>query len=80
MSYDVCHICGDIAHKTTWIAGKGTVHVCRRHAMPAVVQATSPPEGRAGRNWPCPCGSGKKYKFCCLRAAYNAAQPQKASE
>ncbi|MDI3548732.1 MAG: uncharacterized protein PWR10_2384 [Halanaerobiales bacterium] len=21
-----------------------------------------------GRNAPCPCGSGKKYKICCLRA------------
>lgn len=20
----------------------------------------------AGRNWPCPCGSGKKFKKCCL--------------
>jgi uncharacterized protein YecA (UPF0149 family) len=23
--------------------------------------------GRVGRNDPCPCGSGKKYKKCCLR-------------
>jgi hypothetical protein len=23
---------------------------------------------RAGRNAPCPCGSGKKYKLCCLPA------------
>ena len=22
--------------------------------------------GRPGRNHPCPCGSGKKYKMCCL--------------
>lgn len=21
---------------------------------------------KIGRNYPCPCGSGKKYKFCCL--------------
>lgn len=21
--------------------------------------------GKAGRNDPCPCGSGKKYKACC---------------
>jgi hypothetical protein len=21
-----------------------------------------------GRNDPCPCGSGKKFKLCCLRA------------
>ena len=24
------------------------------------------PPGPAGRNDPCPCGSGKKYKKCCL--------------
>lgn len=24
--------------------------------------------GRVGRNEPCPCGSGKKFKKCCLRA------------
>jgi preprotein translocase subunit SecA len=34
--------------------------------------ATARPEPRAadgqkvGRNDPCPCGSGKKYKKCCL--------------
>ncbi|MBV8056713.1 MAG: SEC-C domain-containing protein, partial [Deltaproteobacteria bacterium] len=22
--------------------------------------------GKIGRNDPCPCGSGKKYKRCCL--------------
>jgi preprotein translocase subunit SecA len=37
--------------------------------------AARPPTGAApagarkvGRNDPCPCGSGKKYKFCCLKA------------
>ena len=24
--------------------------------------------GRVGRNSPCPCGSGKKYKNCCMRS------------
>ena len=24
--------------------------------------------GKIGRNQPCPCGSGKKYKHCCLTA------------
>jgi len=23
--------------------------------------------GRVGRNRPCPCGSGRKFKRCCLR-------------
>ena len=25
-------------------------------------------ERKVGRNEPCPCGSGKKYKYCCGRA------------
>jgi uncharacterized ion transporter superfamily protein YfcC len=29
---------------------------------------------KVGRNAPCPCGSGKKYKHCCL--AKSAAMPQ----
>jgi uncharacterized protein len=32
------------------------------HAMPAAAAA---PVGRVGRNDPCPCGSGEKYKRCC---------------
>ena len=30
---------------------------------------------KAGRNDPCPCGSGAKYKNCCLRKAPLAAAP-----
>lgn len=28
----------------------------------------APGAGKTGRNDPCPCGSGKKYKKCCLQA------------
>lgn len=38
-------------------------------ARTAPAPATSMP--RAGRNDPCPCGSGRKYKKCCLRSAPN---------
>ena len=36
------------------------------------MQPTMPGEGldavgRVPRNAPCPCGSGKKYKHCCLQ-------------
>jgi hypothetical protein len=31
-----------------------------------------------GRNEPCPCGSGRKYKQCCLRAAESAGQARLA--
>jgi len=27
-------------------------------------------KGKIGRNSPCPCGSGKKYKSCCLIRPY----------
>jgi uncharacterized protein YchJ len=38
-------------------------HCRQRHYAP-VRQVHSP---KVGRNDPCPCGSGKKYKNCCLR-------------
>lgn len=45
-----------------------------RHAVPAQGPESAPPSGpstyrretpKVGRNDPCPCGSGKKYKKCC---------------
>jgi SEC-C motif-containing protein len=33
---------------------------------PAPIKSAHP---KVGRNDPCPCGSGKKYKHCCLRSA-----------
>ncbi|MDA3918941.1 MAG: SEC-C metal-binding domain-containing protein [Deltaproteobacteria bacterium] len=32
--------------------------------------------GKIGRNTPCPCGSGKKYKKCCLLLQNGAIQPK----
>ena len=32
---------------------------------PSVPKATSPARPTVGRNAPCPCGSGKKFKKCC---------------
>ena len=29
--------------------------------------SVSSPSQKAGRNAPCPCGSGRKYKMCCLK-------------
>ena len=31
---------------------------------------------KIGRNHPCPCGSGKKYKKCCLLLQDGAIQPE----
>ena len=43
--------------------------VATQHAGPFHIEngtATMRERKRAGRNDPCPCGSGKKYKRCCL--------------
>ena len=34
------------------------------------------PAGKVGRNDPCPCGSGKKYKNCCGRNGADRTNPQ----
>ena len=39
-----------------WLAGRSAPQSPARHDRP-----------RVGRNDPCPCGSGKKYKRCCLQ-------------
>lgn len=31
---------------------------------------------KVGRNDPCPCGSGKKYKSCCLQKEQQKRHPQ----
>lgn len=33
------------------------------------VPTTPPPPGKVGPNEPCPCGSGRKFKKCCLHAS-----------
>ncbi|HWT82292.1 MAG TPA: SEC-C metal-binding domain-containing protein, partial [Candidatus Methylomirabilis sp.] len=36
-----------------------------RSLRPAAASAVTSPRAKVGRNEPCPCGSGKKYKKCC---------------
>ena len=38
----------------------------RSHGIAGIYEAVRE-RGRWGRNEPCPCGSGKKFKRCCLR-------------
>jgi SEC-C motif len=38
----------------------------RSHGLAGIAEAIRD-KGRVGRNEPCPCGSGKKFKVCCLR-------------
>jgi SEC-C motif len=45
------------------------VDFLERNGSSSNVQGPLPPRrelAKVGRNDPCPCGSGKKYKFCCL--------------
>ena len=37
-----------------------------------------PASPKVGRNAPCPCGSGKKFKRCCLAKATDAAAPRRS--
>lgn len=37
-----------------------------RELLKEAAQDKNPPKVKIGRNDPCPCGSGKKYKFCCM--------------
>ena len=39
----------------------------RRIDLPALHPAALEPPAKVGRNDPCPCGSGKKYKKCCMQ-------------
>lgn len=39
----------------------------RAQASTSGERPAPPPGKKVGRNEPCPCGSGKKYKFCCGR-------------
>jgi hypothetical protein len=43
----------------------GHEHHHHHHGIAPYVRASP----KVGRNDPCPCGSGKKYKKCCLEAA-----------
>lgn len=48
-----------VRHEGSWIYNKAV------RLGPAPVRNASP---KVGRNDPCPCGSGKKYKQCCGKA------------
>lgn len=43
-----------------------------RVPKPRAIQAPQPAAIKVGRNDPCPCGSGKKFKKCCLGKALPA--------
>ncbi len=45
----------------------------RRSALQWIGRTITNPHRRTGRNDPCPCGSGRKFKKCCLTAEIGAA-------
>ena len=65
---------GAVEFKAHWQTGgrKGCLHETSRfvkengrwYYLDGDIHA-APAAGKAGRNDPCPCGSGKKYKKCC---------------
>jgi hypothetical protein len=55
------------AHRMVALKAKREQLFLRAHGV-QLVEPVLPSSGRVGRNDPCPCGSGKKFKKCCLRA------------
>ena len=49
------------------IGGNGEAE--RRRRGETRSRASAPRDAKVGRNEPCPCGSGKKFKNCCGRVA-----------
>jgi hypothetical protein len=50
-----------------WITGRLPAPAPRNERRSAWADAAHPAPAHVGRNDRCPCGSGKKYKNCCLR-------------
>lgn len=60
----------------TFLAGeKGRRYDAARNGQRVTMQTGA---ASVGRNAPCPCGSGRKYKHCCGRAA--GAPPRRAAD
>jgi preprotein translocase subunit SecA len=49
-----------------WLEGRGAGDGRAPARAPSRVEPRAPGGQKVGRNDPCPCGSGKKYKKCCL--------------
>ena len=68
----------DIARRS----GLGKNHLCRLRdeLLTQVAQKRTEPDlqpaKKVGRNDPCPCGSGKKYKHCCMASTAETTQAE----
>jgi preprotein translocase subunit SecA len=54
-----------IRHDLVHTIFKASITTRQAPAAPKPQKAPPPPGKKVGRNDPCPCGSGKKYKHCC---------------
>ncbi|MCC5581016.1 SEC-C domain-containing protein [Microtetraspora sp. AC03309] len=63
--YAACR--GDVSVADDYLrrSGQPTADALRK----ALRRQLAPPKSAIGRNQPCPCGSGRKYKVCCLSTA-----------
>jgi preprotein translocase subunit SecA len=51
-----------------------------RSSSAVASQSSQPVKKKVGRNDPCPCGSGKKYKKCCMLKDMMKEKQQKQQE
>ena len=68
---DLCYVNADEYTGTTKsFETKNTgrrYNLCPSHYDEAIKELGDPTATKVGRNDPCPCSSGKKYKKCCGR-------------
>lgn len=55
-------------HCRPFVETLATVWENKQKQIQAMEKVTMPDGREPGRNDPCPCGSGKKYKHCCMRS------------
>ena len=69
MQHDVVHALFRVTVNQQPANGRGRQTATKASPMAAVAggrrDAVTTGAGKIGRNAPCPCGSGKKYKRCC---------------
>ncbi len=51
----------------------------RERALPGYRTPVATAKSHVGRNDPCPCGSGKKFKKCCMRERADNLANERAS-
>jgi hypothetical protein len=60
------HLDDIVSHLSGWVAYQQATPLSRPPAPPPSACPVRNPYRDVGRNDPCPCGSGKKFKKCCL--------------